>query len=98
MLLWFTVTILAAAVVAIARLPASLRRAYRASFATRHGIHVQMSLAVLGTLIFSLILATLLLPERRPLVELLDAAVVTLGIAALAADLYLFARSRGAKR
>jgi hypothetical protein len=98
MLPWLTVAIIAATLIAIRNLPASLWRAYRASFAARHGVHLQVSLAVLGTLAFSMLVATLLLPERRPLVEQLDAVVVALGVLAGAADLYLFSRSRRVRR
>jgi hypothetical protein len=98
MLPWLTLAILAAAALSVARLPASLRHAYRASFVARHGIHFQVSLAVLAVLAFSMLLATLLLPDRRPVVEQIDAAVVALGVLAGAGDLYLFSRRRRAKR
>ena len=92
MLPWLTVALIAATALAIVRLPASLWRAYRASFAARHGVNFQVSIAVLATLAFAMLVATLALPERRPVVEVLNALVVTLGVIAGAADLYLFAR------
>ena len=97
MLPWLTVAIIAAAAIAIGQLPASLWRAYRASFAARHGVNFQVSIAVLATLAFAMLVATLSLPERRPPIEIMNALVVALGVLAGAADLYLFARRR-AKR
>ena len=97
MLPWLTVVIIAASAVAVARLPASLWRAYRASFAARHGVNFQVSAALLATLAFAMLVATLALPDRRPIVEIMNALVVMLGVVAGAADLYLFARRR-AKR
>jgi len=97
MLPWLTVMIIAASAVAIARLPASLWRAYRASFVARHGVNFQVSAALLATLAFAMLVATLALPDRRPVVEITNALVVVFGIVAGAADLYLFARGR-AKR
>lgn len=94
MLPWLTIAIIAAAALGIVRLPASLRRAYRASFAARHGVNFQVSIVVLATLALAMLVATLTLPERRPLVELTNALVVAFGVLAGAADLYLFARRR----
>jgi hypothetical protein len=98
MLPWLTVAIIAASALAIARLPASLWRAYRASFAARHGVNVQVSAAVLATLAFAMLIATIALPERRPVVEIMNALVVVVGVLAGAADLYIFARHRKTKR
>ena len=97
MLPWLTIALIAAAALAIARLPRSLWRAYRASFVARHGVNFQVSAALLATLAFAMLVATLALPERRLVVEITNALVVASGIVAGAADLYLFARRR-AKR
>jgi hypothetical protein len=97
MLPWLTVAIIAATAVAIRSLPASLWRAYRASFGARHGVHFQVSAALLATLAFAMLVATFALPERRPLIELMNALVVATGVLAGVADVVLFARGR-AKR
>jgi len=94
MLPWLTLAIIAATALVIVRLPASLWRAYRASFVARHGINFQVSIAALATLASAMLVATLALPERRPVVEIMNALVVALGIIAGTADLYLFARRR----
>jgi|SRR5690242_2278799 hypothetical protein len=94
MLPWLTLAIIAAAALVVVRLPASLWRAYRASFVARHGVNFQVSAALLATLAFAMLVATLALPERRPIVEIMNALVVALGILAGAADVYLFARRR----
>jgi hypothetical protein len=98
MLPWLTVAIIATGVLAIRALPASLWRSYRASFAARHGVHFQVSIAVLATLVCSMLVATLLLGEHRPLVEGINALIVALGALAGAGDIYVFARRRNAKR
>jgi hypothetical protein len=92
MLPWLTVALIAATAVAIARLPSSLWRAYRASFVARHGVNFQVAAALLATLTLAMLVATLTLPERRVVVEIANALVVTLGVIAGAADLYLFAQ------
>jgi len=97
MLPWLTITVIAATALVIMRLPASLWRSYRASFVARHGVNFQVSVALLATLAFAMLVATLALPERRPIVEITNAMVVALGVVAGATDLYLFARRR-AKR
>jgi hypothetical protein len=94
MLAWLTLAIIAATALVIVRLPSSLWRAYRTSFGARHGVNFQVSIAVLATLAFAMLVATLALPERRPVVEIMNALVVALGIMAGTADLYLFARRR----
>jgi hypothetical protein len=94
MLPCLTIALIAAAAVAIARLPSSLWRAYRGSFAERHGVNFQVSAALLATLASAMLVATLALSERRPVVEITNALVVALGIVAGALDLYLFARRR----
>jgi hypothetical protein len=94
MLPWLTVATIAASALAIARLPASLWRAYRGSFTARHGVNFQVSAALLATLAFAMLVATLSLPDPRPIVEITNALVVAFGVIAGAADLYFFARRR----
>src|SRR5574340_1213907 len=98
MLPWITVAIITAAAVALRGLPRSFLRAYSSSFVSRHGVGVQLGLAVLAAMTLSMLIATLVLPERRPLMELVDIAVVAAMLAAGAADGYLFARLGREKR
>lgn len=92
MLPWLTFLTLAAAAAVVFRTPKPQWRAYRASFVARHGLGVQVGLTVLATLTLALVCATLLEPGAHPLMEVIDAAVVVLGLACGAADFYLFAR------
>jgi hypothetical protein len=94
MLSWIAIAIIASSILVVHRIPPSLRRAYRGAFVARHGLGVQVSLAVLGTLVMSMLVATLVLPERRPLVELMNVAVIIATVIAGAADLYFFSRRR----
>src|SRR5574340_625738 len=99
MLPWITVAIITAAAVALRGLPRSFLRAYASSFVGRHGVSVQLGLAVLAAMTLSMLIATLVLPERKPLImELVNIAVVTSMLAAGAADVYFFARARGRGR
>jgi hypothetical protein len=95
MLPWLTLGVLTAAAVALVGVPRSMLLAYRTSFVARHGVSVQLGLAVLATVTLAMLLATLVLHERKPLMELVDAAVVALTLVAGAADLYFFSRGRG---
>ena len=92
MLPWLTLLVLTAAAAKVFCTPKQNWRAYRASFVARHGLGVQVGLTVLATLTLALVLATLLQPGLHPLMELVDAAVVVLGVVCGATDLYLFAR------
>ena len=98
MLPTLTVAIVVFAVLAVRRLPAPLWRAYRASFALRHGLNFQIGVAVLATLALAMLMATLTLAEHRPLVELLNAALVASMVALGAFDLTRFARRRRLER
>ncbi len=96
MFAWLTLAILAAAATAVTRVPRGLRRGYLAAFPGRHGLMVQLGLTILGTITVSILIATLLDPGARPLMEIVDGVVVGSGLVVGAIDLYLFARgSRG---
>lgn len=94
MLPWLTLLALAAAVANAFRTPKSQWRAYRTSFAARHGIGVQVGITVLCTLTLAMVLVTLRAPGAHPRMEHIDALVVLLGIVCAAADVRLFARSQ----
>ena len=93
MAIWITLALLASAGAVLARMPRTLLHRYRSTFAARHGISVQVGLTALITITLSMLLATLLEPGTRPLMEIVDAAVVALALAAGGIDLYRFARA-----
>lgn len=97
MLPWLTIAILATAAVAIRALPRSFVRAYCASFIRRHGVSVQLGLVVLATVVCSMVFATLVLPQKRPVMELMDVAVVALALLSASVDFYVFSRTRAAR-
>ena len=93
MTLVVTIAALLAAAFGVLRAPRPLLRSYGLSFARRHGLLAQIGIAVLATITLSMVVATLLEPGTRPLMQLVDAAVVVSGVLAGALDFYLFAKS-----
>ncbi len=98
MVAWFTLVALLVSALALVRIPRSLLRGYRQSFAERHGVGVQLGLTVLATVTLSMLWATLLRPGISPVMEQVDAAVVALLLLAGGYDLYLFSRTRSSTR
>jgi hypothetical protein len=92
MFAWLTVAALAFAGALLCRLPARLVRGYTATFPLRHGVGVQLGTTILATVVLAMLVTTLFDPGRRPVMELVDGAVVLLGLAVAALDLYLFER------
>ena len=93
MFAWITLVVLVLSGIALLRIPRSLLRRYRLSFAARHGVGVQLGLTVLATVTVSTMWATLLRPGVSPIMEQVDAAVVALLVIAFGYDLYVFSRS-----
>jgi len=94
MILAATLFFAALCAAAAARVPRPLITRYCNSFRARHGVGMQISLTVLGTVLFSAVLATALEPGHLAM-ELLNAAVV-FGLAwAARNDLRRFSRPAG---
>jgi hypothetical protein len=74
-LIGLTLLLLAVAGLVLWHVPRDLRWRYCATFRARHGLAVQVGLAVLAAATFSTVLATALSPGHS-LMELVDALVV----------------------
>lgn len=95
MFAWLPLFALAIAVAGVLwRVPIDILREYFATFARRHGISVQLGATVLSTMVLGIVVASLIEPGRRPVMEVVDATVMVLGLVAAGIDLYRFSRAR----
>ncbi len=98
MVTWLTFVLLACTALVVSRMPRPLLRSYQRTFGARHGLSVQVSLTVLGTVTATMWLMTVLQPGAHEIAEAVVAVVAVLAVIAGSCDVYLYSKGRQKKK